>query len=152
MKVKVLAIAGTKETKTGKKILQFLAEGREGIVDSWDTSLEVGKEYEGELKTTEWGTTFYPAKSGGSAGGFKKGGYSAPDPDTMLISYAKDVVVAFINAGVITKSNDALVGLDAFTSKFFSILKTRKEGVKQAETKAEEPEEELDISDIDFNG
>lgn len=148
---------------------QFLSSS-DDIVSVFGTTQE-GAELEGDLVDTQWGKELKLSRAG-SGGGFKKGGFSA-DPDTMLISYGKDIIIAFINAGIIKDSAAALAGLDAFTNKFFAIYNGKKNGAVKTEPKKvehdidttsksedkidfknapnDEDEEEINLDDIPFN-
>lgn len=105
---------------------------------------EAGQEVEGEWKTDDYGTKFEVAKSNS---GFK-GGFSKSDPDTMLIAYAKDLVVAFITAGVIKDEKEAASQLVNFSKITCMVYDKRKSGadlkVKEKQTSASANEESND--------
>lgn len=96
---------------------------------------EDGQEVEGELVPAQdkQGNTYYKFKKAGQGGGFKKGGFAPRDyrkealasAPTMTMSYAKDVVVALIAAGVIKKADDAQKQLLAIADATFSNAKTK---------------------------
>jgi hypothetical protein len=142
MKIKVKKVLSTRSipkkdgsgnfTKT-----QFLTEA-DDVLDTFG-SVEVGQEYEGEVEENQYGKTFKKANSG-FKGGFQR---QPADPDTMLISYAKDLVVAFINAGKIKSEEVAGKQVRNFSELMFGLYKAHKNG-KTVVSKVEVQDEAQD--------
>jgi len=96
----------------------------------------------------------YGAPSG--QGGYAKHAKDDFDPTTMLISYAKDVVIALINRqedkDKLTTDN-VISDLDIMTYHFVGLHKSIKEGSSVEEKKTEVakfPQDDIDVEDIPF--
>ena len=163
MKIKVKQIVGEQSitTRDGRhlKKIQFLTEDENtGLLDTFG-SVEVGQEYEGDIKEDQYGKHFSKVKTGGTFGRIGGG-----DPDTMLISYAKDVVVAFIEKGKIATPETAAKQISNLATAIFRLYDNKKAGKptiskiesdeKPTEEVHEKPEnendEEIDLDDVPF--
>ena len=97
---------------------------------------------------------------------FAKNSFNS-DPDTMLIAYAKDVVVALIDAKVVKDAQEAADKVRSFTTLFLGLYKKSKAGKsilpkveveepeegsidKSAATPDESEDEEINMDDIPF--
>lgn len=169
MKVTIKSILESeqKTSKEGKPYTVTTFVGSDGeVYKNIFGKFSEGQEIEGEWQDHPTFGRQFKVSQAPRAGGFS-GGKNHTDPNTMLIAYAKDVVVAFIAAGVVKDSKAALVGLDAFTAKMFDLYngkKAAKEAPKEAPKPAIDWEEraaeaaahaaskdpEIDLSDIDF--
>jgi len=142
-KIKIKKILSTNTININGKDLpkyQILTEDDE-VMETF-SNLEVGQEYEGEVtEDPKYGKKF--KRTGG--GGFKGfGGFGAKsDPDTMLMAYAKDIVVSLIKTDKIKKADEASKILRSFTALMFGIYDNRKTG-KQIIAKKEEPKKETE--------
>ena len=139
MKLKIKKITGQKDitTKDGRNLTktQFITENDE-VLDTFG-SIEVGQEYEGDVKENEYGKTFTKTKTG------KPFMARQADPNTMLISYAKDVVTAFIEKGTIEDEKEAAKQILNFTVLFKKAYDSLTSG-SAPRVKEEDKEEEKD--------
>jgi len=112
--------------------------------------VKVGQELEGEIEETQYGKRFKKAKSN-----FNKFSRQA-DPNSFIVSYAKDMVIAFINAGVIKTEKEAAtqwINFSSVSKKIFDGLTSNKEvkpkATEDAKTppKSDEVEEEVHNSE-----
>ena len=128
MKIKVKKITNTKmvDRKDGNgqfPVNQILTDDDEVL--EIIGSVKVGDELEGEIKETQFGKRFEKTKTGFSKFG-RSGNYS--DPDTMLISYAKDITTQAIEKGLIKTNKDAAQKLSSWCELMFQIFDKRKQG------------------------
>lgn len=131
----------TKDNKQLKKT-QFLSGGQVyytfSDVKAGDEREEVGrKEFTKNDGTVETTISFKSNTTGGR-GGF---GGAKSDPDTMLIAYASQTVVAMINAGLLKDPEDIAKQIRNFATLYLGIFKQHKEG-KDILPKKEEPQDD----------
>jgi len=116
---------------------------------------KVGDKIFGSIETTNYGNKFKKS----AQGGFSKGSFQKSDPNTMLISYAKDIVVAFVAAGKIKEEKEASNQITNFSTLFrgiYNILSNGENPIKKSEVVTADDgqpipeEEEVDIEDIPF--
>ena len=160
MKIKVASVQEStmKTSKAGKQYpVTSLTDTDGKFHPNMYGKFEVGQEIEGEWVTNEYGTKFEPAKAsfGGSKGGFKS------DPNTMLLAYSKDVVVAFIASGQIKTELEASKQIANFATLFKGLLDKLSKGQSPIKTTNETEEkytnegqptggDEIDIEDLPF--
>jgi hypothetical protein len=143
MKLKITKVDDAK-TSTGKDVWHAYAEGHQGYISCWTPRIKdyIGKEQEFDVDKKEMqgqnGAWFaYTIKlageqgSGGGRGFFTGGGggKSYGDPiltaKSMLMSYAKDIVVALIAAGIYKDTKTDMAGLldfyDAMAKKIIPV-------------------------------
>ena len=103
-----------KRTKDGKLFYAVVAGGEKYSCWSEKIADKVNQEVEFDVQTREWnGFEFKTMKliDGASSGGYSKGGYKAAyntsAPKTMVLSYAKDIVVALIVKGDLSDPMEA---------------------------------------------
>ena len=136
MKIKVKKITNTKmvDRKDGNgqfPVNQILTDDDEVL--EIIGPVKVGDELEGEIKETQFGKRFEKTKIG------RSGNYS--DPDTMLISYAKDITTQAIEKGLIKTNKDAAQKLSSWCELMFQIFDKRKQGKSVVAEPVSEKEE-----------
>jgi hypothetical protein len=103
--------------------------------------IKQGQEVEGEWKDEGYGMRFkitQPERSGGFKGGFKS------DPNTMLVSYAKDVAVALIQSGGLKESKEIAKEILNFTQLFRNAYDKLSAGEKVATSVPKEQDKSMD--------
>jgi len=116
---------------------QVLTEDDEAFW-TWKKDPKVGDELEGTIEKDKFGNPVLKMERKGFGGGFRGNGQS--DPNTMLISYAKDIVVAMISAGILKKPEEIAKQLGSFTQFEFTMFDKRKSGGSLMKKKTEEKE------------
>lgn len=123
---------------------------------------KAGDELEGTIEDTQYGKRFKKAQ-----GSFSKGGFSKSDPTSFYLSYGKDIVTAFITAGIIKDTKEAATQWTNFATlgkKLYDDLSAGHNPIKTPEkpvqsqttysARDDEPpmpeEREVDINEIDF--
>lgn len=100
-------------------------------------NVKEGDQLEGIWEETQYGKRFK------KAGGDKKFFAGAKsDPNTMLIAYAKDIVVAMTNTGLVKTGEKISEQIRNFSQLFFGIYDLRTQGKKVIEPKKEAPKDE----------
>lgn len=142
-----------KDGGVGTKLLFKTTDGK--VLDSF-AKLEAGKEYDGEINTDSYGEHFKrtPMARGGGRPGFQS------DPRTMIIAYAKDLVVALVAAGAIKDPEQMAKQWSNFSLAGFKILERGQETPAPAQVQAkvhlpdeeppESPEDDINIEDVPF--
>jgi len=114
-KVKSAIRSGSFESKFGPMVKYTVElEGEQDaveIVQKPDSPVPSG-EINGTIETTQYGKKF---KKEQSFGGGNKGNFTKADPNTMLISYAKDLTVALISKADKSTPKMVMDVLDDFT-------------------------------------
>ena len=87
-----------------KYIIQVEGQGCELSQKESTPEPKTGDKIFGHIEATQYGKKFV---KGQKEGGFSKGGFNKMDPNTMLLSYSKDVVIAFIASGKIKEEKEA---------------------------------------------
>lgn len=116
---------------------------------------KTGDKIFGHIEDGQYGKKFVK----GQSSGFSKGGFTKADPNTMLLAYSKDVVVAFINAGKIKEEKEASIQITNFVTLFRGLYNTlskgknpvKKETVVSAKDEPPMPtDDEIDIDEIEM--
>ncbi len=157
MKVKVKKIDGTRTVNINGKdltVTKFITEDDQ-IVETF-SKISEGEEMEGEITEDKYGKKFKRARTG--QGGFGR----TSNPNTMLISYAKDVVCALIEAGKVKEKTDAADLVRSFSTLFFGIYEKKEAGQSvlpkeeekektpvKTETKTKD-DEKINLDDVPF--
>jgi hypothetical protein len=127
--------------------------------------LTEGQEIEGEWKKDDYGKDKFEVSKKGGFGG--KGGFSKSDPTSFHVSYAKDMVVAFINQGIIKDEKEAMKQWTNFATGAKALYDKLSKGENPAKTPVEPPQiqtvvsasndeppmptdNEIDISEVNF--
>jgi hypothetical protein len=145
--MKIEQILGSSPLEMNGKTLtktQFLSGGQ---VYFTFAKVKAGEDREEESRrefTKQDGTKEITIKfksDGGSGGKFGKS-----DPNTMLIAYSKDIVVAFINAGKIKEEKEAATQITNFTTLFKGLYDKLSKGENPIKTPENPPQSQTTVS------
>jgi len=152
--MKIEQILGSTPTEINGKSLtktQFLSGGQ---VYYTFAKVEAGQDREEESRrefNKQDGTKEITIKFK-STGAFGGKGFAKSDPNTMLLSYSKDVVVAFISSGVIKDKKEAADQITNFVTLFKRLYDNLSKGenpVKhQTQTTVSATSDEVSMEDI----